>query len=142
MLIHTMSRCHFDLTQGSSTGRYHTFVKYYLTPDISSIRRRSMRDLNRHTYTHGRRTRGRDFNLSRAAQSLRRFHFHSSASIFHFVTNQWRYQFGGFQLRRGSFPEPCRKGLRMSKLAFPLVWSQPCSTLISCEVILSSASSI
>lgn len=37
VLIPTMSHCHFDLTQGSSTGRYHTFVKYYLTPDISSI---------------------------------------------------------------------------------------------------------
>lgn len=37
VLIRTMSHCHFDLTQGSSTGRYHTFVKYYLTPDISSI---------------------------------------------------------------------------------------------------------
>ena len=37
VLIRTMSHCHFDLTQGSSTGRYHTFVKYYLTLDISSI---------------------------------------------------------------------------------------------------------
>lgn len=39
VLIRTMSHCHFDLTQGSSVGRYHTFVKYYLTPDISSIHR-------------------------------------------------------------------------------------------------------
>lgn len=37
VLMCTMSHCHFDLTQGSSKGRYHTFVKYYLRPDISSI---------------------------------------------------------------------------------------------------------
>ena len=37
-----MSPCHCDLAQGSNSGRYHTFVKYYLTRDLSSVHIESM----------------------------------------------------------------------------------------------------
>lgn len=42
------SHCHFDLSQGSSTGRYPTFVEYYLTPDMSPLHLQLIQGVNAH----------------------------------------------------------------------------------------------